>query len=171
MKDVPTYLPEKTTLLCNLQHEDIRDASISIGAASLVKLPAGSVVSTASLRSKSQIPFRYPPLKPAGQPVPDPLRTGPGLARPYSMGWVGLILLSPGSGPVEENFRGNIQTRLRKLNEGVIQATLLALAGLKCLNMTENMTSILSIDEMLPAIAQGAIGLACRSDDDKIVGF
>lgn len=72
---------------------------------------------------------------------------------------------------VLENFRGNVQTRLRKLNEGVVQATLLALAGLKRLNMTENVTSILSIDDMLPAVAQGAIGIACRSDDDKMVSF
>lgn len=70
-----------------------------------------------------------------------------------------------------ENFRGNVQTRLRKLNEGVVQATLLALAGLKRLNMTENVTSILSIDEMLPAVAQGAIGIACRSNDDKMVSL
>lgn len=67
------------------------------------------------------------------------------------------------------NFRGNVQTRLRKLSEGDVQATLLALAGLKRLNMTENVTAILSVDEMLPAIAQGAIGIACRSDDDKMV--
>lgn len=70
---------------------------------------------------------------------------------------------------VLENFRGNVQTRLKKLNEGVVQATLLALAGLKRLNMTENVTSILSIDDMLPAVAQGAIGIACRSDDEKMV--
>lgn len=72
---------------------------------------------------------------------------------------------------VLENFRGNVQTRLKKLNEGVVQATLLALAGLKRLNMTENVASILSIDEMLPAVAQGAIGIACRSNDDKMVSF
>lgn len=70
-----------------------------------------------------------------------------------------------------ENFRGNVQTRLRKLNEGVVQATLLALAGLKRLNMTENVTNILSIDDMLPAVAQGAIGVACRSNDEKMVHF
>jgi len=70
---------------------------------------------------------------------------------------------------VEENFRGNVQTRLRKLNEGVVKATLLALAGLKRLNMTENVTSILPLDDMLPAVAQGAIGIACRSNDDKMV--
>ncbi|KAE9457740.1 hypothetical protein C3L33_10357, partial [Rhododendron williamsianum] len=57
--------------------------------------------------------------------------------------------------------------RLRKPNEGVVQATLLALAGLKRLNMTENVTSIM--DDMLPAVAQGAIGIACRSNDDKML--
>ncbi|KAL0320964.1 UNVERIFIED_CONTAM: Porphobilinogen deaminase, chloroplastic [Sesamum radiatum] len=72
---------------------------------------------------------------------------------------------------VLENFRGNVQTRLRKLNEGVVQATLLALAGLKRLNMTENVTSVLSIDDMLPAVAQGAIGIACRSDDEKMASY
>ena len=72
---------------------------------------------------------------------------------------------------VEENFRGNVQTRLKKLNEKVVQATLLALAGLKRLDMTENVTSILSLDEMLPAVAQGAIGIACRSNDNKMVCF
>lgn len=70
---------------------------------------------------------------------------------------------------VLENFRGNVQTRLKKLNEGVVQATLLALAGLKRLNMTDNVAAILSIDEMLPAVAQGAIGIACRSNDDTMV--
>lgn len=72
---------------------------------------------------------------------------------------------------VMENFRGNVQTRLRKLNEGVVQATLLALAGLKRLSMTENVTNILSVDDMLPAVAQGAIGIACRSNDEKMVPF
>ncbi|KAJ6919012.1 porphobilinogen deaminase [Populus alba x Populus x berolinensis] len=72
---------------------------------------------------------------------------------------------------VEENFRGNVQTRLKKLNEGVVKATLLALAGLKRLNMMENVTSILPIDEMLPAVAQGAIGIACRDNDDKMANY
>ncbi|KAE9457175.1 hypothetical protein C3L33_10910, partial [Rhododendron williamsianum] len=135
MKDVPTYLPEKTVLPCNLPREDVRDAFISLGSASLAELPAGSTIGTASLRRKSQILHRYPSLN------------------------------------VLENFRGNVQTRLRKLNEGVVQATLLALAGLKRLNMTENVTSILSMDDMLPAVAQGAIGIACRSNDDKMAEY
>lgn len=68
-----------------------------------------------------------------------------------------------------ENFRGNVQTRLKKLNEGVVQATLLALAGLERLNMTENVSAILSIEDMIPAVAQGAIGIACRSNDETTV--
>jgi hydroxymethylbilane synthase len=46
---------------------------------------------------------------------------------------------------------------------------MLALAGLKRLNMADKATSILSVEEMLPAVAQGAIGIACRSNDDKMV--
>ena len=56
--------------------------------------------------------------------------------------------------PQVENFRGNVQTRLRKLNEGACSATLLALAGLKRLDMTEHITKIMSIEEMLPAVSQ-----------------
>lgn len=58
MKDVPTYSPEKTILPCNLPREDVRDAFISLSAASLADLPAGSVIGTASLRRKSQILHR-----------------------------------------------------------------------------------------------------------------
>lgn len=52
------------------------------------------------------------------------------------------------------NFRGNVQTRLRKLQDGVVSATLLALAGLKRLDMEDKATSVLSVDDMLPAVAQ-----------------
>eukprot|EP00752_Nemacystus_decipiens_P009011 g8044.t1 len=63
------------------------------------------------------------------------------------------------------NFRGNVQTRLRKLDEEVVDATLLAYAGLKRLEMAQVATSVLSQDEMLPAVAQGAIGIQCREND------
>jgi len=53
-----------------------------------------------------------------------------------------------------ENFRGNVQTRLRKLEEGSCSATLLALAGLKRLGMEQAITRIVPIDEMLPAVSQ-----------------
>jgi hydroxymethylbilane synthase len=65
------------------------------------------------------------------------------------------------------DFRGNVEMRLRKLDEGKADATLLALAGLERLGLESHATSILSTDEMLPAVAQGAIGVTCRSDDVK----
>lgn len=69
------------------------------------------------------------------------------------------------------NFRGNVQTRLRKLKEGVVDATLLALAGLARMDMKDAITSILEQDQMLPAVAQGAIGITCRTGDEKMMRF
>jgi hydroxymethylbilane synthase len=63
------------------------------------------------------------------------------------------------------DFRGNVETRLTKLEQGKADATVLALAGLERLGLGSHITSILSTDEMLPAVAQGAIGIACCSDD------
>jgi hydroxymethylbilane synthase len=65
------------------------------------------------------------------------------------------------------DLRGNVETRLRKLEEGAADATLLAMAGLIRLGLAAQVTSILSTDEMLPAVAQGAIGVAARSDDER----
>jgi len=65
------------------------------------------------------------------------------------------------------DFRGNVETRLKKLADGRAAATLLALAGLERLGLASHATSILSTEEMLPAVAQGAIGVTCRSDDAK----
>jgi len=65
------------------------------------------------------------------------------------------------------DFRGNVETRLKKLGDGQADATLLALAGLERLGLAGHVTSVLSTDEMLPAVAQGAIGTTCRNDDAK----
>jgi hydroxymethylbilane synthase len=62
-------------------------------------------------------------------------------------------------------FRGNVQTRMRKLSEGVAQATFLACAGLNRLGMTEVKRTAIDPEEMLPAVAQGAIGIERRGDD------
>lgn len=69
------------------------------------------------------------------------------------------------------NFRGNVQTRLRKLEDGVVDATMLAIAGLKRMNMDSHATAVLEWDEMLPAVAQGAIGIQCRSDDERSLKY
>ncbi len=62
-------------------------------------------------------------------------------------------------------FRGNVQTRLRKLAEGVAEATFLAMAGLNRLGMAEVAARAIDPDEMLPAVAQGAIGIERRQGD------
>jgi hydroxymethylbilane synthase len=64
-------------------------------------------------------------------------------------------------------YRGNVETRLRKLEEGVVDATLLALAGLKRLGLAHHVTSVIEEEEFLPAVGQGAIGIETRSDDTR----
>ena len=64
-------------------------------------------------------------------------------------------------------FRGNVQTRLRKLDEGVAEATFLACAGLVRLGLN-NLINPIPIEEMLPAVAQGAIGIEQMADNEEI---
>jgi hydroxymethylbilane synthase len=68
-------------------------------------------------------------------------------------------------------FRGNVQTRMRKLDEGVAEATFLAMAGLTRLGMVEVARSAIAPEEMLPAVAQGAIGIERRSADARVAGL
>lgn len=68
-----------------------------------------------------------------------------------------------------ENLRGNIETRIRKLHNGIVDAIVIALAGLKRLNMMEHATTVLDVDKFIPAIGQGAIGVECRIDDNKVI--
>jgi hydroxymethylbilane synthase len=63
-------------------------------------------------------------------------------------------------------LRGNVETRLRKAQAGEVDATLLALAGLKRLGLAEKATAILSTRDFLPAPGQGAIGLMIRTADE-----
>ncbi|MEX2450274.1 MAG: hydroxymethylbilane synthase [Rhodospirillales bacterium] len=64
-------------------------------------------------------------------------------------------------------FRGNVETRLAKLDAGEADATLLALAGLKRLGKTEA-AAVIEPDEILPAVGQGAIGIMCRTGDARV---
>ena len=64
-------------------------------------------------------------------------------------------------------FRGNVQTRMKKLEAGVVDATFLAMAGLSRLGMAELARAALDPDEMLPAVAQGAIGIERREGDAR----
>jgi hydroxymethylbilane synthase len=63
-----------------------------------------------------------------------------------------------------EPLRGNVQTRLRKLDEGQYGAIILAAAGLKRLGLAERIAALLTPEESLPAVGQGALGIECRAD-------
>ncbi|MGP0088630.1 MAG: hydroxymethylbilane synthase [Xanthobacteraceae bacterium] len=65
-------------------------------------------------------------------------------------------------------FRGNVETRLRKVDNGVVDATVLALAGLKRLGLAHAATCILSIEEFLPAVGQGAVCIEVRAADARM---
>ena len=73
-----------------------------------------------------------------------------------------VLRLRPDLNVVE--FRGNVETRLRKLEAGV-DATFLACAGLNRLTLSQHITQRMHIDDMLPAVAQGAVGVEIRAED------
>jgi hydroxymethylbilane synthase len=64
-------------------------------------------------------------------------------------------------------LRGNVETRLRKLDAGEVDATLLALAGLKRLGRADAATAVFAVDEFLPAVGQGIIAIEAREDDAR----
>ncbi len=68
-------------------------------------------------------------------------------------------------------FRGNVQTRMKKLENGIADATFLAMAGLRRLGMEEVVKSAIEVEDMLPAVAQGAIGIERRSDDQRVAAM
>jgi hydroxymethylbilane synthase len=128
MKDMPTALPTGLAITCYLPRQDVRDAFIGRGVASLADLPPGAVVATSSLRRQAQVRRLRPDLQ-------------------------------------LQSLRGNVETRLKKLADGVAQATILAMAGLNRLGLQDRVSSPLGVDVMLPAVAQGAVGLETRVDD------
>jgi hydroxymethylbilane synthase len=70
-----------------------------------------------------------------------------------------------------ELLRGNVDTRLRKVAEGVVDAAVLACAGLDRLGFADRITQRLSVETMLPAIGQGALALEAREDDTRVVAL
>ena len=66
-----------------------------------------------------------------------------------------------------KSLRGNVQTRLRKLDEGEFDAIILASAGLIRLELEERIQQYIDSDLMLPAVGQGAVGIECRIDDQQ----
>ncbi len=68
-------------------------------------------------------------------------------------------------------LRGNVDTRLEKLEQNLVDATILAVAGLKRCQISSSKYKIISEEDMLPAVAQGAIGVECRKDNKKILAL
>jgi len=64
-------------------------------------------------------------------------------------------------------FRGNVQTRMKKLAAGDVDGTMLAAAGLRRLGMEEVITDIMTVEDFVPAVGQGAIGITCMEDDER----
>lgn len=69
------------------------------------------------------------------------------------------------------SFRGNVDTRLRKVREGLVDGTFLALAGLRRLGLQETVVETLSSKIMLPAMAQGVIGIQCQENNTELYNF
>ena len=70
-----------------------------------------------------------------------------------------------------KTLRGNIQTRMAKLNAGEYDAIVLAVAGLERMGMGHVISEVIHTDIMLPACGQGALGIECRADDDEIKNY
>ena len=68
-----------------------------------------------------------------------------------------------------ESLRGNVQTRLSKLESGEFDAIILAASGLKRLGMADRIRAAMPPEESLPAVGQGALGIECRADDDTVM--
>ena len=66
-----------------------------------------------------------------------------------------------------QSIRGNVETRLRKLDEGLYDAIVLAAAGLERMRLAGRITESFSMDQMLPAVGQGALAIECRADDAR----
>jgi len=129
-KDMPTFSQRGLMLAACLEREDPRDVFISRVAKSLVQLPQGATLGTASLRRQAIAKRLRPDLR--VQPL-----------------------------------RGNVETRLRKLDSGDVDATILALAGMRRLGLTQHATRIMSEEEFLPAVGQGTIGIEARANDTR----
>lgn len=142
MKDVPTEFPPELHLAVITKREDPRDAFISQKSGS----------------SQEDSGFRFNSFN----DLPDGATVGTSSLRRSSQ----LLSIRPDLEIVQ--LRGNVDTRLRKLDEGEYDAIILAAAGVKRLGWGDRITETLPADISLPAIGQGAVGIECRIDDDFI---
>ena len=68
-------------------------------------------------------------------------------------------------------IRGNVDTRIKKLNEGHYDAIILSYAGIKSLNIIDQISEVFSVKDIIPSAGQGIISLQCRDDDSRIISI
>jgi len=68
-------------------------------------------------------------------------------------------------------IRGNVDTRIKKLNDGLYDAIILSYAGIKSLTIEDKITEVFSTEEIIPCAGQGIIALQCRNNDDEIISL
>ena len=66
-------------------------------------------------------------------------------------------------------IRGNVDTRIKKLNDGLYDAIILSYAGIQSLTMEDKITEVFSTEEIIPSAGQGIISLQCRNDDEEVI--
>lgn len=138
LKDLETELPRGITLACTMEREDPRDALI-VGP---------------------------------GLPTPDPADPFGALAQGALIGTASVRrqaqLLHRRPDLRIATLRGNVNTRLRRIEEGACAASLLAFAGLRRLGLAGRASAVLEPDIMLPAAGQGIVGITVRSDNTEL---
>lgn len=167
MKDVPTEFPDGLHLAAICEREDPKDA----------------LITSKKLKVKSEkFNPHIPPLEKGGKGACEKGGHGRGtqsllydLPQGVTIGTSSLRrscqLLSIRPDLKIGQLRGNLDTRLRKLDEGRFDAIVLAAAGIKRLGLSDRITEILPFEISLPAIGQGAIGIECRIHDEFIHGL
>lgn len=143
LKDLPVERAPGLKLTASPERADVRDVFVSNRYASIDELPPGSKLGTSSMRRKSMA-LRYCAKKYPNEPR-----------------WN------------VQDIRGNVETRLKKLDDGEYDALILASAGLNRLGLANRIASYLERPDFLPSVGQGALGLETREDDaitNEIVG-
>ena len=144
LKDLPTVLPDRLVIAAICKREDPRDALV------LSQLSRFSQTSGAHIPSIATLP--------KGATI--------GTSSPRRLAQLKHLR----SDLVFKDLRGNVDTRLRKLDEGQYDALVLACAGLRRLDREDRISAPLSTQEMLPAVGQGAIAIEARAGDEDTVG-
>ncbi len=139
MKDVPTELPAGLHLSAICRREDPRDA----------------IITAPAVKSENRNPGVINDIN----DLPHGARVGTSSLRRICQ------ILNRRPDLRLAHLRGNVDTRIRKLDEGLFDAIILAAAGVKRLGRADRITAILPPESSLPAIGQGAIGIECRVDD------